>query len=427
MVFTAEGADFDVRLTAADGADRARGGRRDAGLRPALPRAGHGRVGGSERPLDALGQRTHVWGVADWDRMELGADGRGVDRRGPRRGLQAVRPPGRAATTPTAVSAWMLGDDGPQQLAEARLSTTYDDAGRQRRAGLELWEREDERATRAASPARSCAARRFELGRAAAGLRVLPLPHGRPRGRRPLRRAAARVTGPIKAVVSDFGGVLTSPLFAASSRASRRTPACRSRRSARRWRASPRADGVHPLYELETGKITEQRFIDAAREAVSARARAARCALHGFADALLARPGTNDELVAYLRDAARARVRLAMLTNNVREWEPRWRAMLPVDELFELVVDSAFVGMRKPDAGSTSSRSSASGCRPRRACSSTTSSTTARPPPRWGCTRCGSATPTRPSRSSRQRLPAERRGARRPRCPPSCEHSSTRR
>ena len=38
-----------------------------------------------------------------------------------------------------------------------------------------------------------------------------------------------------------------------------------------------------------------------------------------------------------------------MLTNNVREWEPRWRAMLPVDELFELVVDSAFVGMRKPE------------------------------------------------------------------------------
>ena len=38
-----------------------------------------------------------------------------------------------------------------------------------------------------------------------------------------------------------------------------------------------------------------------------------------------------------------------MLTNNVREWEPLWRAMLPVDEIFELVVDSAFVGLRKPD------------------------------------------------------------------------------
>jgi putative hydrolase of the HAD superfamily len=41
---------------------------------------------------------------------------------------------------------------------------------------------------------------------------------------------------------------------------------------------------------------------------------------------------------------------MALLTNNVREWEPRWRAMLPeIDEIFEVVVDSAFVGIRKPE------------------------------------------------------------------------------
>jgi putative hydrolase of the HAD superfamily len=38
-----------------------------------------------------------------------------------------------------------------------------------------------------------------------------------------------------------------------------------------------------------------------------------------------------------------------MLTNNVREWEPLWRTKLPVDEIFETVVDSGFVGLRKPD------------------------------------------------------------------------------
>ena len=38
-----------------------------------------------------------------------------------------------------------------------------------------------------------------------------------------------------------------------------------------------------------------------------------------------------------------------MLTNNVREWEPFWRSKLPIDEIFETVVDSGFVGMRKPD------------------------------------------------------------------------------
>ena len=43
--------------------------------------------------------------------------------------------------------------------------------------------------------------------------------------------------------------------------------------------------------------------------------------------------------------------RLAICTNNVREWEPRWRAMLPVDEIFEVVVDSAFVGPAQARAG----------------------------------------------------------------------------
>ena len=43
-------------------------------------------------------------------------------------------------------------------------------------------------------------------------------------------------------------------------------------------------------------------------------------------------------------------LRSALLTNNIREWEPKWRSMLPeIDEIFEVVVDSAYVGMRKPD------------------------------------------------------------------------------
>ena len=41
--------------------------------------------------------------------------------------------------------------------------------------------------------------------------------------------------------------------------------------------------------------------------------------------------------------------KLAICTNNVREWEQLWRAKLPVDEIFDVVVDSAFVGTRKPE------------------------------------------------------------------------------
>ena len=39
----------------------------------------------------------------------------------------------------------------------------------------------------------------------------------------------------------------------------------------------------------------------------------------------------------------------ALVTNNVREGSDKWRAMIPVDELFDVVVDSSAVGMRKPN------------------------------------------------------------------------------
>jgi putative hydrolase of the HAD superfamily len=58
----------------------------------------------------------------------------------------------------------------------------------------------------------------------------------------------------------------------------------------------------------------------------------------------------NRPMIDFIRDLRARGVRAALLTNNVREWEPLWRSKLPeIDELFELVVDSAFVGLRKPD------------------------------------------------------------------------------
>jgi putative hydrolase of the HAD superfamily len=47
-----------------------------------------------------------------------------------------------------------------------------------------------------------------------------------------------------------------------------------------------------------------------------------------------------------LRDEA---LKLGLLTNNVKEFGSAWRATFPVDELFDVVVDSSEVGMRKPD------------------------------------------------------------------------------
>jgi putative hydrolase of the HAD superfamily len=151
----------------------------------------------------------------------------------------------------------------------------------------------------------------------------------------------------IEALVSDFGGVLTTPLvesFAALQGDSGVTLEAVGMAMAR----VAQRDGRNPLYELETGRMTERDFL-ASLGRVLSEDLGREVELHGFGERYFANLHPNEELIAYLRTLRDHGLRLALLTNNVREWEPLWRAKLPVDELFELVIDSAFVGMRKPD------------------------------------------------------------------------------
>lgn len=47
----------------------------------------------------------------------------------------------------------------------------------------------------------------------------------------------------------------------------------------------------------------------------------------------------------------RKRMPTALLTNNIAEWRAGWRRRLDLDALFDVVVDSSEVGMRKPEEG----------------------------------------------------------------------------
>ena len=50
-----------------------------------------------------------------------------------------------------------------------------------------------------------------------------------------------------------------------------------------------------------------------------------------------------------MRKARAHGARTAILTNNIKEYGDAWRRTLPVDELFDCVVDSSHEGVRKPD------------------------------------------------------------------------------
>jgi putative hydrolase of the HAD superfamily len=60
-------------------------------------------------------------------------------------------------------------------------------------------------------------------------------------------------------------------------------------------------------------------------------------------------PGVHWMVVHKIRELKGRGLRLGLLTNNVKEFGDHWRTMFPLEELFEEVVDSSHVGMRKPE------------------------------------------------------------------------------
>lgn len=152
----------------------------------------------------------------------------------------------------------------------------------------------------------------------------------------------------IEAIVCDFGGVLTSPLVDAFAGVQRTHGVPPEAFGAALMRSAAANGGTNPLFELEKGTITETAFLATLGEGLSVEL-GRTVELERFGEAFFEHLHPNEELFAFMRTLHGRGYRMAILTNNVREWEPLWRSMLPVDEIFELVVDSGFEGVRKPD------------------------------------------------------------------------------
>ena len=150
----------------------------------------------------------------------------------------------------------------------------------------------------------------------------------------------------ITTLVFDYGGVLTNPLeetFYLFCKAVGISPL--QLREA--MVSSAREHRAEPMAELEVAAITEDDMIK----------RLAAYLPEGTLDRLEGKPfgewwfkgrRTETAVVAAIAGFRERGYTTALLTNNVREWEPRWRAQVDTDALFDEVVDSSRERVRKP-------------------------------------------------------------------------------
>jgi epoxide hydrolase-like predicted phosphatase len=147
----------------------------------------------------------------------------------------------------------------------------------------------------------------------------------------------------LEAVLFDFGGVFLDSPFEAVRHFGVRS-GIGAERIVELVFGRYDADTDHPWHRLERGEIA----IEAARQAILELAAPDRVDIFEALGSL-ARASIREEMIEVARFARAQGRRTALVTNNVREFGDGWRAMLPVDELFDAVIDSHQEGLRKPD------------------------------------------------------------------------------
>ena len=155
------------------------------------------------------------------------------------------------------------------------------------------------------------------------------------------------MTVELKAVIFDFGGVFTDSPFHAFNAYATRIGASNEQVSDIVFGGYD-VDSDHPWHQVERGEIT----LEAAREEIMALGREQGLDVDIW-EVFMAMAenggGLRRELVDYLPRIRASGLVTGIITNNVVEFREHWRSMLPVDELFDFVVDSSEVGVRKPD------------------------------------------------------------------------------
>ncbi|MFC5829633.1 HAD family hydrolase [Nonomuraea insulae] len=151
----------------------------------------------------------------------------------------------------------------------------------------------------------------------------------------------------IKAVWTDFGGVLTPPVgetFAAFCAKTGLPPDPLLTAVAAVTARYGTDDFMLPL---DTPLITEDEWLR--QMAAELAGLGVETEVISFADAWFDGRRTNAEWLAQLHRVRERGLFVGMLSNMPPAWEEHWRRMVPPEGVFDDVVNSAQVGCRKPD------------------------------------------------------------------------------
>jgi putative hydrolase of the HAD superfamily len=146
----------------------------------------------------------------------------------------------------------------------------------------------------------------------------------------------------VDAVLFDFGGVLTSSPFSAIKAWA--VEHGHEPESLLRMFIGHAHETDHPFHRAERGELSaHDMFTEISVEAAKVGIDPA-----GFAAGLSMT--TRHDVIEYIKGLRADGIALALVTNNFAEMSGHWRTMAPVDDLFDLVVESSAEGVRKPTA-----------------------------------------------------------------------------